>query len=84
MTSNEASSLIDFFRYNQWANERVFGVCGKLDPSPLAETAAGVNESIEKTLSHLVGVEDAYLAMIRDQPLGAFGSREETTGSGMG
>lgn len=77
MATNDIASLIDLFRYNQWANERVFDVCGKLDPAMLAEVAPGANESIENTLSHLMGVEDAYLAMIRGQPLGSFGSREE-------
>ncbi|MGH2457769.1 MAG: DinB family protein [Chloroflexota bacterium] len=69
MPVNEKSSLIDLFRYNQWANERVFGVCERLDPALHTETAAGANGSIENTLSHLMGVEDAYLAMIRGQPL---------------
>ncbi len=66
-----------FARYNGWANDRVFALCRALEPAQLGDAATGTIGTVESTLKHLVGVEDAYLAMLRGQdPMATIGSRE--------
>jgi uncharacterized damage-inducible protein DinB len=66
----------DLYRYNQWANAKVFGVCRDLDPGLLTAAAPGTTGSIDDTLKHLVGVEGVYLILLRDQSLGPRDGRE--------
>jgi uncharacterized damage-inducible protein DinB len=70
-------TLRDLFAYNGWADELVFALCRDVDRARLEETAAGTVGTIEETLKHLAGVEDAYLDMLHDRPVGGGGSREE-------
>ena len=65
------------FRYNAWANARVFDVCLGLPSALLDEEARGTSGTLARTLKHLVGVEDAYLALLRGQGAEVLGSREE-------
>jgi len=53
--------------YNRWANARVYEVCLGLDSAALRADAPGTTGSIERTLKHAVGVEDAFLALLRGQ-----------------
>ena len=66
----------DLYRYNRWANAKVFGVCRDLDPGLLVAAAPGSTGSIDDTLKHLVEVEDVYLAMLQDLPLGPRDAQE--------
>lgn len=61
--------LTDLYRYNNWANARVFAACAALDAALLREEAPGTHGTIEGTLKHLVGVEAAYLLMLQGLPL---------------
>ena len=70
-------SLLDLYAYNAWGNAQVFGVCRGLDRSQLERDAPGTVGTIEDTLKHMVGVEDAYLQMLRGDPLWGGGQREE-------
>lgn len=70
-------TLRDLYAYNGWANDQVFSVCRDVDRARLEAQAAGTYGSLEETLKHLVGVEDAYLAMLHDRPVGAGGFEEE-------
>lgn len=74
--STAMSLLIDQYRYNTWANARVFAACAGLEATALREDARGTIGTIEDTLKHLIGVEDVYLALIQGLPLGVGGSRE--------
>src|SRR5262245_26839453 len=58
-------------RHNGWANQIVFELVGGADAAVLGAEAKGTRDTIEGTLKHLVGVEDAYLAMLREQDLAA-------------
>ena len=69
-------SLRDLFRYNGWANARVFDYCRNLDASLLGEAAPGTNGSLEETLKHLIGVEAAFLTMVQGHALESRGSVE--------
>jgi uncharacterized damage-inducible protein DinB len=55
--------------YDRWANRKVFGLCRDLDADALGAEAKGTHSTIERTLKHLVGVSEAFLAMLRDQEL---------------
>jgi uncharacterized damage-inducible protein DinB len=59
-------TLRQLARYNAWANERVFALCRSVEPSMLTDMDQGSIGSIAQTLKHLTGVEDGYLAMLRD------------------
>lgn len=70
-------TLHDLYAYNAWANARVFAICREVDEARLEEEAPGTFGSITETLKHMVGVEAVYAQMLRDQPLGDKGEREE-------
>jgi uncharacterized damage-inducible protein DinB len=76
MPVSDLGVLAEMYRYNTWANERVFAACAGLDASALREEAPGTAGTIAETLKHLVSVEDAYLAMLKGQQLGGRGDRE--------
>jgi uncharacterized damage-inducible protein DinB len=59
-------TLLDLYAYNAWSNALVFATCRDTDRSRLEERAPGTFGTIESTLKHLVGVEDAYALMLRD------------------
>ncbi|HUX85858.1 MAG TPA: DinB family protein [Chloroflexota bacterium] len=61
----------DLFTYNDWANRRVYAFCRGLDPALLTEAAPGTNGTLAETLKHSIGVEDAYLMMLRGQSIGS-------------
>ncbi|HKB47184.1 MAG TPA: DinB family protein [Ktedonobacterales bacterium] len=71
-------TLRDLYAYNAWANVRVFAACRDADGAQLAAAAPGTFGSIHETLTHMVGVENAYLHMLRGEtPAAAMGPREE-------
>lgn len=69
-------TLQQLFRYNAWANRRVFAVTADLEPALLAQDARGTLGTIEDTLKHMIGVEEVYLTLIQGGALGASGSQE--------
>ncbi len=69
--------FVDLFRYNAWANAKMFAVCLGLDASRLEANAPGTTGSIAETLTHMVGVEEVYLVMLQDQAIDASGNRDE-------
>lgn len=74
MTTNDL--LRDQFTYNTWANARVFGAVRDVNAAELDASAPGTYGSLAETLKHMVGVEDAYLLMLRDVSPGAGGASE--------
>jgi len=71
-------TLRDLYAYSAWANARVFAACRDADGAQLAAAAPGTFGSIHETLTHMVGVENAYLHMLRGEtPAAAMGPREE-------
>lgn len=53
-----------FYRHNLWANLRLLDACADLTDEQLAASAPGTYGSIIRTLTHLVGSEERYLATI--------------------
>jgi uncharacterized damage-inducible protein DinB len=66
--------LIALFRYNTWANAKVFDLAAQQNSETLLATAPGTHGTVTTTLAHLASVEYAYLAMLEQRaPI----SREE-------
>jgi uncharacterized damage-inducible protein DinB len=75
--ASQMRTLRDLYAHNAWANARVFAACRAADGPRLAEAAPGTFGSIHGTLTHMVGVENAYLHMLRGETPAAMGPRDE-------
>ena len=60
--------LIDLYRHNAWANERVFALAQDVDARLLEADAPGTRGTVKGTLAHLARVEYLYLTMIQGKP----------------
>jgi uncharacterized damage-inducible protein DinB len=60
--------LIDLYRHNAWANQRVFALAQDLEASLLEADAPGTCDTVKGTLAHLARVEYLYLTMIKGEP----------------
>jgi uncharacterized damage-inducible protein DinB len=60
--------LADLFRYNAWANARVFDIAAGLDAHTVDLEASGTRDTVANTLKHLAQVENVYLAMLERRP----------------
>lgn len=69
--------LIDLYRHNAWANERVFALAQDVEASLLAADAPGTRDTVKGTLSHLARVEYLYLTLIQGNPPESVASRED-------
>lgn len=56
-----ATVLVDLFRHNTWANERLLEVCAGLDDAKLDATGDGTYGSVRDTLVHLFGAQGRYV-----------------------
>jgi uncharacterized damage-inducible protein DinB len=74
---SDERSLRDLYAYNAWANAFVFDQCQNLDRAQLEQQAPGTIGTLDETLKHLVRVEDAYVYMLRGDPLERMEPREE-------
>ena len=71
MENQAEPTLIEFIRYNNWANAQLLEVCLKLTPEQLAAGAPGTYGSIHATLGHIISAESSYirrLTGVRPQP----------------
>jgi uncharacterized damage-inducible protein DinB len=69
--SRPDTTLAEFIRYNNWANQQVLAVCQKLSDEQLAATMAGAYGTIRDTLEHIVRSEAGYAGLLtgtRPQP----------------
>lgn len=57
-------TLIEFIRYNNWANAQLLDVCQKLTTEQLAARAPGTYGSIHATLGHLISAEADYIGRL--------------------
>ncbi|MBK7897002.1 MAG: DinB family protein [Candidatus Promineifilaceae bacterium] len=57
-------TLIEFVRYNQWANQQLLAICLKLDESLLTADIQGAAGSILVTFRHLLRAEASFLKRI--------------------
>ena len=60
--------LVDLFRHNTWANERLLEVCAGLGDAQLDATGDGTYGSVRDTLVHLFGAQGRYVHMLQGTP----------------
>jgi uncharacterized damage-inducible protein DinB len=56
--------LVEMFRHNTWANERLFDACEGLNDTQLDATLVGTFGSIRDTLVHIAGAQERYVALL--------------------
>jgi uncharacterized damage-inducible protein DinB len=69
--------LIDLYRHNAWANERVFALAQDVDAGLLETEAPGTRGTVKSTLAHLARAEYLYLSLIQGKPRQSLESRED-------
>ena len=65
------TTLAEFIRYNNWANQEVLEACQKLTEDQLAATMPGAYGTIRDTLEHIIEGEAFYVRLLtgnRPQP----------------
>jgi uncharacterized damage-inducible protein DinB len=65
------TTMAEFIRYNNWANQQVLEACQKLTEDQLAATMPGAYGSIRDTLEHIIEGEAFYVGLLtgnRPQP----------------
>lgn len=56
-----ANVLVDLFRHNTWANDRLLEACAGLDDAQLDATGDGTFGSVRDTLVHVFGAQGRYV-----------------------
>lgn len=64
METKPEPTLVEFARYNQWANQRLLAVCSKLDEALLTANIEGAAGSILETFGHILRAEASFLVRI--------------------
>lgn len=64
MAMQPEPTLIEFVRYNQWANQQLLAICMTLDESLLTADIQGTAGSIRATFGHLLRAEAGFLKRI--------------------
>jgi uncharacterized damage-inducible protein DinB len=76
-----SESLVEMFRHNVWANERLFDACAGLSDAQLDATVIGTFGSIRNTLMHIVGAQERYVAALAETgPISVIREREPFPG----
>jgi CheW-like domain/Histidine kinase-, DNA gyrase B-, and HSP90-like ATPase/DinB superfamily len=63
--------LLEFIRYNTWANARLLEACEGLLPEQLATGGPGAYDTVARTLEHLVDSESFYCLLLTGQSVPA-------------
>lgn len=80
MTTQPEPTLVEFVRYNRWANQQLLAICMELDAALLTTEIAGGYGSILATFAHLLQAEADFLRRIHGtSPQPAFQWDEQTT-----
>ena len=58
------TTLVEFIRYNQWANKQVLSACAGLSESQLDTVLAGTYGSVRETIHHMLRAEADYINRI--------------------
>jgi len=62
-------SLVELFRHHLWANLRLLDGCEGLSDDQLDATVHGTYGSIRRTLTHLAGSDESYVARLTGEQL---------------
>ncbi len=72
-----SENLVELFRHNAWANERLLDAREGLSDARLDATVVGTFGSVRDTLIHIVGAQERYVAALAEAgPVGV--SRERS------
>jgi len=72
MQTSSETTLAEFIRYNNWANQQVFQACQPLSESELTAPIPGAFGTIRETLEHILRAEANYVRLLtgtRPSPL---------------
>ena len=61
--------LVELFRHHLWANLRLLDGCENLSDAQLDTTVLGTYGSIRRTLTHLAGSDESYVARLTGEQL---------------
>ena len=76
-----SEGLVELFKHNAWANERLFDACAGLSDAQLDATLDGTFGSIRDTLMHIVGAQERYVvALAETGPVSVVREREPFPG----
>jgi uncharacterized damage-inducible protein DinB len=76
-----SESLVELFRHNAWANQRLFEACVGLSDAQLDATVGGTFGSIRDTLMHIVGAQERYVAALAETgPVSVIRERDLSSG----
>jgi uncharacterized damage-inducible protein DinB len=76
-----SESLVELFRHNAWATQRLFDACEGLSDPQLDATVVGTFGSIRHTLVHLVGAQERSVAALAETgPVSVLREREPFPG----
>ena len=64
METQPEPTLVEFVRYNQWANQQLLSICMNLDETLLTVDIQGTTGSIRETFGHLLRAEAGFLKRI--------------------
>ena len=64
METQPEATLVEFVRYNQWANQQLLSACTNLDEGLLTAAIPGAYGSILETFGHLLHAEAGFLKRI--------------------
>jgi uncharacterized damage-inducible protein DinB len=76
-----SENLVEMFRHNAWANQRLFDACAGLSDAQLDTTVVGTFGNIRDTLTHIVGAQERYVAALAESgPVSVIREREPFPG----
>ena len=61
-----SESLVELFKYNLWANERLFDACAGLSDAQMDATVAGTFGTVRNTLMHIAGAQERVAAALAE------------------
>lgn len=64
-----SDALVEFFKHNLWANQKLLAACKGLTEEQLHTTSDGTYGRISDTLVHIVSAEEYYVGLINGQKL---------------
>ena len=64
MDASPETTMAEFIRYNNWANQQVLEACQKLTEDQLAATMPGAYCTIRDTLEHIIEGEAFYVGLL--------------------
>jgi uncharacterized damage-inducible protein DinB len=68
METQPEPTLVEFIRYNTWANQQVMAVCLEVEESQIAAKIPGAYGSIRETFGHMLYAEADYIGRITGKP----------------